>query len=804
MNRLNPPLLGMTIPAFYGDTIKIPFEMNPTVLKEQVGGFSIKISNILNTGDSFSFNVDNNCVDYNNLIITAKIDGSKMVDLTTKTTGYIQIAYIDLDGQVGYDSTAALVKYTAEPVISIGQLADNYKSFKGNYITPDVNEFVYKYRFIITDQNGEIFIDSDYITHDSSKDVVNNNGELETTNIFVINKEYQINTLYTIRYMVQTVNNLNTSSENLSFQVECIIPPTIDCNLILNYDKENACVNISMSEPIDDLVASSCKLIRSDSKSNYQIWTTLKSFNLTNNVKDFKYKDCTLEQGVSYKYAYQQYNKYGVHSEISGITELKDVDFEHMYLSDKDRQIKLAFNPKVSGFKNYVLEQKQDTIGGKYPYFFRNGDVDYKEFSISGLLSYHLDEDEFFMTREKLGLEKLLEQRNHTNSEKIDEFKLPTTNQVGYSVYAEREFRNALLDWLNNGEEKLFRSPTEGNYLVRLSGVSLTANEQLSRLVSEFNATVTEIGSADIGDIVAAGRLIDTSEHDGKIYQAGSENVEDMIEKTETIVTYTPLTIQEMHMLDNTGGESMIDDTLDMFDVQLLININNDSPNYPVGTKTIVLNNIQSCTDNNYESFSDIESYIDYIKSFAYFGGDMPIVYKKTSELITTPAKVINLSSQGSKFEYINITGAFPNTTFKLGDKEYVIGTTGNLVIDYPPAANTLQFTSVPYPIGSIYYIYSTPVGSAGTDFDTITSAQVTTEVIINEGDWNSIENYVSDIYTVIIDPLGVDSTIIVNEANEQKLYKTVTLKNIKTLQVKNAKITAYCKVYTINQNGGV
>jgi hypothetical protein len=33
------------------------------------------------------------------------------------------------------------------------------------------------------------------------------------------------------------------------------------------------------------------------------------------------------------------------------------------------------------------------------------------------------------------------------------------------------------MDWLNNGEVKYFKSPTEGSYLVRLMNVSLTPND---------------------------------------------------------------------------------------------------------------------------------------------------------------------------------------------------------------------------------------------------------------------------------------------------------------------------------------
>jgi len=38
-------------------------------------------------------------------------------------------------------------------------------------------------------------------------------------------------------------------------------------------------------------------------------------------------------------------------------------------------------------------------MGSQFPFFFRNGYVEYKEFPISGLISYLSDENEYFMNR---------------------------------------------------------------------------------------------------------------------------------------------------------------------------------------------------------------------------------------------------------------------------------------------------------------------------------------------------------------------------------------------------------------------
>jgi hypothetical protein len=72
-------------------------------------------------------------------------------------------------------------------------------------------------------------------------------------------------------------------------------------------------------------------------------------------------------------------------------------DYEDAFLTDENRQLRIRYNPKVSSFKSNILESKVDTLGGKYPFIFRNGNVEYKEFPISGLLSYLSDEKELFM-----------------------------------------------------------------------------------------------------------------------------------------------------------------------------------------------------------------------------------------------------------------------------------------------------------------------------------------------------------------------------------------------------------------------
>ena len=55
-----------------------------------------------------------------------------------------------------------------------------------------------------------------------------------------------------------------------------------------------------------------------------------------------------------------------------------------------------------------------------------------------------------------------------------------TTSEVSVTddnMLMERNFKFKVMDWLNNGEVKYFKSPAEGSYLIRLMNVSLTPND---------------------------------------------------------------------------------------------------------------------------------------------------------------------------------------------------------------------------------------------------------------------------------------------------------------------------------------
>lgn len=141
------------------------------------------------------------------------------------------------------------------------------------------------------------------------------------------------------------------------------------------------------------------------------------------------------------------------------------VDFEDMFLCDKEKILRIQFNPKISSVKTVIEEQKLHTLGSQYPFFFRNGNISYKELPISGLISTQADPQHLFMNFD-------------------DEADL---------FYKERQYKFAVENWLNNGEIKYLKTPSEGNYWVRLMNISLSPMEQLGRRLHTFSATAYEV-----------------------------------------------------------------------------------------------------------------------------------------------------------------------------------------------------------------------------------------------------------------------------------------------------------------------
>lgn len=249
---------------------------------------------------------------------------------------------------------------------------------------------------------------------------------------------------------------------------------------------------------------------RTDHRSNFSIWEDIAVIVMKNqNVADYPIiYDYTIESGVIYKYGSQLINTDGSRSSLL-VTDKEIIrSFEYSYLlGENNQQLKLMFNNNINNVKPVRNDAKIDTIGSAYPFITRNGATKYKTFPITGLISFNMDNnflaipfgapiqhqhpvEQVNELGEVISIEQPMFQDLSFNTFlPIDFFK----GREGDMYTKERVFREAVLDFLLDGKPKLFKSPTEGNVIVRLTDINCTPEQALGRLIYSFSATAYEI-----------------------------------------------------------------------------------------------------------------------------------------------------------------------------------------------------------------------------------------------------------------------------------------------------------------------
>ena len=357
------------------------------------------------------------------------------------------------------------MELSPSPVLNSNQI-----TYIGQYETNLASEIVYKYRFTFKEEKSESYWQD--------------TGWLIRTDPMSFTVPYELEYFknYILTYEIITVNGLKLSA-TYPIMKTGEIPGYYTGQVFVSQDTkaiENGYIQIQLTgENIPD---GNFRLIRRCLDETPAQWEELTQFKLgrLSQAEKFIWKDLSIEQGKTYKYAIQQYSTHQKTGAISYAQKVESqpitAEFEHIFIGDGTRQLRLAFNPQVSSIKETILEQKTDTLTNRYPFFFRNGDVRYKELPISGLLSYFMDLDELFMPQSEL--------IRYTDTKlNLD------INLTGANFYAERKFKMEVLEWLNNGQFKIFRSPAEGNYIIRLMNVSLSPNATVGRMLHTVSAT---------------------------------------------------------------------------------------------------------------------------------------------------------------------------------------------------------------------------------------------------------------------------------------------------------------------------
>lgn len=650
--KLSPPIIEGTLPAFCGTTISIPFSMNRSVSKADIAGFAVKIKTVQNQNIIYSNDgIEKQDSFFDDGVVSFEIDSK---NFKVGQFYKVQLAYYDEHNEqkeVGYYSTVGVIKYTFEPSFEIRL---NGQTCLGVYKHSDIAEKVYSYCFNVFADN-RLIETSGEIIHDHSKDTEQN----QSIDSYDIKQELISGKEYEIEYCVKTINNLE-SSEKQSFTIAVSPNPIIKASFDCSVDYEDGYVNIDLI--INEKPAGHYYLLRASEKDNFGSWNKILNFSLGQNEyeKISLYKDMTIECGVNYKYAIQQYNNYGVKSNKI-ISDVIHTDFEHAFLYDGERQLKIKYNPKIASFKNTLMESKVDTIGSKYPFIFRNGKVKYKEFSISGLLSYLSDEQSLFMDNSEFYGDIY---RQSTKS-KIDNLIYASNSLSSLNFQKEKEFKLEVLEWLNNGKPKLFKSPAEGNYIIRLMNVSLSPNDTVGRMLHTFNSTAYEIAENSYENLekygfinlenISQNKIVKKEINDLTIYRGNKEN---MLEGNAISINLIGLVEGDILEIisDNGIGLIAIDKTgnysLENDNITSVRFIGNSEKN--IGGKLIYYKE----QEINYESGFDNITNIEIIENGEMYNFTFPgSYYNITQEIDVNIIKEIQFSPLGNEENQIIING---------------------------------------------------------------------------------------------------------------------------------------------------
>lgn len=485
--KLYPPVIAGTIPAFSGTSIEVPFSMNRAVGASEFNGFALKIKKVSGTlvGTVLLENQANAFLEKQT--VKFQLPPEILGELKQGEFYKVQLAYIKTVGKsttVGIYSTIGVTKYTTSPSVTVEGLNkdtinNHLYSYTGVYRQladktdlnqKDSTEKLYSSRFVIYDLDGNIVKDSGDILHNTTNDT----KSYEATENFMIADDLDLNKIYYLYYIATTVNGLVKESPRYRITQRRQIPMNLEASIKATLDYEAGVVNIDLISAHKNQVASGQFLLSRKGNDTNQ-WEELFYFSFQSEIPDRRlFVDYTVAQGVKYTYSIQQYNENNVFSDRN-LSNPIVADFEDLFLYDGKRQLKVKFNPKVSTFKPNVVESKVNTLGSKHPFITRNAKVNYKELAISGLISYQMDDIEKFYPKAQLGLE------------------YSTHNLISENIKAERDFKLQVLEWLNDGEPKLFRSPTEGNYIVRLMNVSMSPTDTLGRMLHTFTCNAYEI-----------------------------------------------------------------------------------------------------------------------------------------------------------------------------------------------------------------------------------------------------------------------------------------------------------------------
>lgn len=207
---------------------------------------------------------------------------------------------------------------------------------------------------------------------------------------------------YKLEVKVVTKNGYECKIPDHDFDVTAAITSSFTPRLSVSVDNEDAFIKLH----VDNQNTNGNYMItvrRTSSESNFENWEDITNINVKHEAVNFFFYDYAIKSGVLYKYGIQtrdnNYRRSAI--DLNNLSPAVMGDFQYAYLLGSNSglkndavQLKLMYDVNIGSFTTTVMESKIDTIGSKYPFITRNGDIYYRTFPITGLISYHMNEKE--------------------------------------------------------------------------------------------------------------------------------------------------------------------------------------------------------------------------------------------------------------------------------------------------------------------------------------------------------------------------------------------------------------------------
>lgn len=396
-------------------------------------------------------------------------------------------------------STVCLIKGIEKPYITIRGFEEIENQNSDTIFTSEIINITGRMYY-----ENNTTEEKEYLDHYKIKIYKNSSGESLYDSGIIYTNKYNPNEInYIISYAFEetipyrmvieyTTNNGYQDSAQYSFSIIRGGLDPLNVTISAIAENENGRIKIHvLSTDSKNFLGNIC-IRRSSNKNNFTTWEDVHITTLLENKKiDYTWYDYTIESGVWYKYCVQKINSRGDRGIITRIKDPIMAVFDDIFLVNNKMQLKVKYDPNISSFKRTILESKTDALGSKYPYITRNGNIEYKQFSISGLITSFCDEEGIFLNKDII----------YNDSKSLyEEYNRENDISIYRDFIYEKDFRDKVSDFLYDNNIKLFKSATEGNILVKIMDINFTPNATLGRMIYSFSATAYEIDSCNISN----------------------------------------------------------------------------------------------------------------------------------------------------------------------------------------------------------------------------------------------------------------------------------------------------------------